>query len=96
MRISVEVLSGPTDGEVYSFKNSFNIGRDTSANLPLPLDRFVSRHHAQVLISDANWVLEDLNSTNGTFIDDKRVQGRIILNNGQIVKIGRTWVQFNW
>lgn len=96
MKINAEILSGPTDGEVFSYKGTFNIGRDLSAALSLSFDRFVSRHHAQVSFSGNEYFLEDLNSTNGTFIDNNRIQGRIILENGQIVKIGRTWVRFYW
>lgn len=96
MKINVEMLSGPTDGEKLSFRSSFNIGRDTKANLSLPFDRFVSRHHAQLLVEGNEIIFEDLNSTNGTFMDGNKVDGRIILQNGQILKIGRTWVQFSW
>ncbi len=96
MKVNLEILSGPTDGEVFSFKNSLDIGRDPGANLSLPLDRFISRHHAKILLAQPECFLEDLNSTNGTFIDNNRIQGRIILNNGQIFRVGRTWVQITW
>ena len=96
MKVSIEILSGPTDGEVLKFNNSFDIGRDPSANLPLPLDRFISRRHAKIILSGNDCVLEDLNSTNGTFIDNNRISGRIMLSNGQIFRVGRTWAQIVW
>ncbi len=96
MKVNIEVLSGPTDGESFSFRNSFDIGRDSSSGLVLSLDKFISRHHAKILISGNECEIEDLNSTNGTFIDNKRLSGRSALSNGEIFRVGRTWLQIAW
>jgi pSer/pThr/pTyr-binding forkhead associated (FHA) protein len=96
MRISIEVASGPTDGELFSFKSSFGIGRDKSNELALPLDRFISRRHARILAAEPECFLEDLGSTNGTFVNNERLHGRIVLKNGQIFRVGRTWLQIEW
>lgn len=96
MKVNLEVLSGPTDGETYAFKNSFDIGRDGGANLSLSLDRFISRRHARVLLAEPECFLEDLNSTNGTFVDNNRVSGRVVLGNGQVFRVGRTWLKIEW
>ncbi|MDQ7823042.1 MAG: FHA domain-containing protein [Candidatus Eremiobacteraeota bacterium] len=96
MKANIEVLSGPTDGETFSFKSSFDIGRDKTSNISLPMDRYISRRHARVLLAEPECFLEDLASTNGTFVNNARVHGRIILNNGQIFRVGRTWLQIEW
>lgn len=96
MKVNIEVLSGPTDGETFAFGNSFDIGRDTSSRLPLSLDKFISRHHAKIHVHDSDCILEDLNSTNGTFVDNKRLSGGVNLSNGQIFRVGRTWLQIGW
>ena len=94
MNIQLEVLSGPLDGHVYQFNSTSDIGRE--GKLKLAVDRFVSRRHAIIEIAGVIVTLEDLESTNGTFIDDQRVQGRVELKNGKTFRIGRTWLQIRW
>lgn len=94
MNVQLEVLSGPLDGHIYQFNSTSDIGRE--GKLKLAVDRFVSRRHAIVEIAGVIVTLEDLESTNGTFVDDQRVQGRIELKNGKIFRIGRTWLQIRW
>lgn len=96
MKIRLEVLSGPTDGEIHNLKGSISIGRDKSNELALPWDKFISRRHARILVAEPECFLEDLGSTNGTFINGERLKGRIVLSNGQIFRVGRTWLQIEW
>ena len=49
--------------------------------------KFVSRHHAQLISDESGCVIEDLNSTNGIFVDDVRVK-RHRLNDGDVVSLG--------
>ena len=94
MNVQLEVLSGPLDGHVYQFNSTSDIGRESK--LKLTVDRFVSRRHAILEVSGMGVVVEDLDSTNGTFVDDQRVQGRAELANGKVFRIGRTWLQIRW
>lgn len=94
MKVNLEILSGPLDGHIYQFNSTSDIGRE--GKLKLAVDRFVSRKHAIVEISGASVFLEDLASTNGTFIDDERLEGRTQLSNGKIFRVGRTWLQISW
>lgn len=94
MRLKVEVLSGPIDGHMYEFNHTVDIGRD--GKIQIPKDRFVSRRHAQIDVREPRVFLEDLGSTNGTFVDDQRVTGRVELQNGKIFRVGRTWLEINW
>jgi len=96
MKVKIEVTSGPTDGEVFQFKNSFGLGRDKTNEIALPLDKFISRRHARVLLAEPECFLEDLGSTNGTFVNNERLHGRIVLTNGQVFRVGRTWLQIEW
>jgi DNA-binding winged helix-turn-helix (wHTH) protein len=64
------------------------IGRDQQCAIRLD-DTGVSRRHARLRIgTDAHAVLEDLQSTNGTFVGRRRVKGEIPLNDGDVVVIG--------
>jgi type II secretory pathway predicted ATPase ExeA len=49
--------------------------------------KFVSRHHAQIVCDDDGCVIEDLNSTNGVFVDEKQVK-KFRLNDGDVVSLG--------
>jgi general secretion pathway protein A len=63
------------------------IGRTVDNDLQVD-SRFVSRHHCQIITGAEGSVIEDLNSTNGIFVQGKRVR-RYNLNDGDIVVIGK-------
>ena len=63
------------------------VGRTVDNDLQID-SRFVSRHHCQVITGADGSVIEDLNSTNGIFVQGKRVR-RYNLNDGDIVVIGK-------
>ena len=94
MRVNLEVLSGPLDGHIFQFNSTSDIGRE--GKIKLGIDRFVSRRHAVVDIQGVTVFLEDLASTNGTFVDDERLDGRTQLSNGKTFRVGRTWLQIAW
>jgi serine/threonine protein kinase len=59
-----------------------------------PGDVQISRRHAQVVIQgNAVW-LEDLNSANGTYHNDRRIFGRVLLKGGDAIQIGNTILRF--
>ena len=62
---------------------SMTIGRDPSCQIWIDAPG-VSRRHASI----AAGVLEDLGSTNGTFVDGRRVKKPVVLNDGQSVRVG--------
>lgn len=64
------------------------IGRDMGCHLRFDDDPLVSRIHARVLLDQGRVVLEDLGSTNGTFVDEQRITGRRELAAGSRVRIG--------
>ena len=49
-----------------------------------------SQHHAKLSARDGTWLLEDLGSTNGTFVNDHRVTAPVEVHAGDVVKIGKT------
>lgn len=71
----------------------YSIGRESSNQIILK-DNFVSRRHAELIISDNGEVLlRDLGSSNGTFVNDKRIN-ECFLKQGDIVKCGSVFL--NW
>jgi hypothetical protein len=79
-----------SDGESLSVQ-SFGAGRIIIGRSPdneiYVKSKFVSRHHAQLVSDDDGCVIEDLNSTNGVFIDEKQVK-KHRLKNGETVSLG--------
>jgi ABC-type multidrug transport system ATPase subunit len=67
-------------------KPAFAIGRDAANDLVLS-DPQVSRRHARLACPDGRWMLEDLNSTNGTFVGGQRISVAEV-EAGDIIRIG--------
>ena len=66
------------------------IGRDDSCQIHIPRDN-ISRYHAKLTMKPNECCdLEDLDSTNGTFVNDVRLTGKCMLKNGDLVRIGAT------
>jgi class 3 adenylate cyclase len=67
-----------------------SIGR-SSENIIAITDSSASRRHAEILISETEGVItvEDLNSTNGTYVNRKRISSPVALNNSDTIRIGR-------
>lgn len=68
------------------------IGREDDCDIPLPL-RNVSRQHAQVSYNGDEYSINDLESTNGTFVNNIRVS-KCILRNHDLIRIGEAKILF--
>jgi len=79
-------LDGTSMGETYLVPGRMYIGRTSDNDLRIE-NRFVSRHHAQIVTTAESSLIEDLNSTNGIFVLGRRVR-RHRLQEGDVVKIG--------
>jgi hypothetical protein len=71
-------LSGPTE-----------IGRSNGCAIRLQ-DTYVSQMHARLADRDGAWYVEDLGSTNGTYLNDRRVQTPVEVHAGDVVRVGKT------
>ncbi len=70
-----------------------NVGRAEYNDLVLP-DESVSTTHAKLQRREGVWVLVDLDSTNGCFVDAERVQGEMPLAPGALIRFGEVQVLF--
>jgi pSer/pThr/pTyr-binding forkhead associated (FHA) protein len=109
VRLTVSILSGVEDGLQlnYSTENGdgliaddkwvISIGRREDSDICLRNDTFVSRLHAYLFWQTERWWLEDLGSTNGTYLEheetEARVKGTIPINPGFLFRIGHTWMR---
>jgi hypothetical protein len=66
------------------------IGKDPSNDLTIDSDATVSRLHAVLERFSSGWVLRDVGSRNGTFVNGERVFGERVLRPGDEVRIGQT------
>jgi type II secretory pathway predicted ATPase ExeA len=78
---------GQTVSEHELFPGRLIIGRTAANDLQID-SRFVSRHHCQIVTTAQSCVIEDLNSTNGIYLQSKRVRYHN-LNDGDVVTIGQ-------
>lgn len=84
------VRRGPQPNQVYELTAEVtNLGRDITNDIVIN-DREVSRHHLRFTRGADGCTMEDLGSTNGTFINGKRVTGALSLKNGDMVGLGET------
>ena len=83
----IVVTEGRTTQELPLSVGRVIIGRTSDNDIQVD-SRFVSRHHCQIITGTEGSVIEDLNSTNGIFVQGKRVR-RYNLNDGDIVVIGK-------
>ncbi len=91
MQVDLRVLAGPYKGRVFSFTqaDTFLIGRTIDSHLYLPEDKFFSRHHCLLEITPPHCRLRDLGSTNGTFVNGRRV-AEASLQHGDEIQGGET------
>ncbi len=83
---------GPQPGEITSLiKQAMIIGRDARHDITIN-DPEVSRQHARLLLQAEGYLLEDLGSTNGTFLNGVRLSQPILLSDGDEVGLGETVV----
>lgn len=92
--LAIEVMNGPMDGLRFVFPPSgvMSIGRHPENDVALLLDHYVSRRHAKITCEDGKYLLEDTNSSNGTWMDDKKVS-TVEVPVGATFRVGNTYLK---
>ncbi len=86
------VRQGPVPGKIFELaKDMMTLGRDVNNDLVIN-DSEVSRNHARLTAQSGGYLIEDLASTNGTFVNGQRLIGPKLLNSGDVVGLGETIV----
>ncbi|PTL84618.1 sigma 54-interacting transcriptional regulator [Vitiosangium sp. GDMCC 1.1324] len=90
----IQVTAGPDDGKsLVSDKERLRCGAHPTNDLVLAEDRTASRHHFEIINTERGWLLVDLNSTNGTFLDGRRIE-RAYLSSGSQIRAGSSTLAF--
>ena len=88
-RLQLEVVAGNAAGTVIGVGEQLVFGRQTEGYGQLANDPELSRHHAEVSrLPTGEYQLEDLSSTNGTFVNAARLQAPVVLALGDEVELG--------
>jgi serine/threonine-protein kinase len=91
MRVILEVVQGPRRGRTFVFDrhDTFIVGRSRFVHCPMPEDLALSRDHFMIEINPPQCELRDLGSTNGTFVNNHRVE-RVRLSSGDVIAAGQS------
>jgi pSer/pThr/pTyr-binding forkhead associated (FHA) protein len=79
-------------GRTYRLDGNMQIGRAEACHVKLD-DTYVSQFHARVFGKDGAWCVEDLGSTNGTFLNDRKVTAPEVLRAGDRIRMGKTTLE---
>jgi HD-GYP domain-containing protein (c-di-GMP phosphodiesterase class II) len=86
----IRISTGPYRGREKTISDkALSIGRDAEAGIQI-LDRAASRFHAEVFPVGGMWFVRDLESKNGTYVNDERLKDEELLREGDVIKIGST------
>jgi hypothetical protein len=88
MAYQMVMKTGPAPGKIYTLENTqIAIGREAGSDVFVN-DVEVSRQHARLVSQFGDYTLEDLDSTNGTFVNGQRITGPRILKPGDTIFLG--------
>ncbi len=92
MSFKLSVRQGPRPNLVFELdQDSYTIGREAGNEIVIE-DAQVSRRHATLTRQGASYLLEDIGSTNGTYVNGKRVTAPVLLTNGDMIGLADTIV----
>jgi hypothetical protein len=86
-------LQGPQKGELFTLQPTTIIGTDPKTCGVVLQDKFMSSKHAEIKAENGIWVLRDSGSTNGTYVNNKRIDRHELVDN-DFVKFGQAMLKF--
>jgi pSer/pThr/pTyr-binding forkhead associated (FHA) protein len=75
-------------------REEMTIGRSLQCDISVPDDRFISQYHARISMQNNSYVVEDLGSTNGTYLNGTRIKSPARVQRGDRVALGNTILEF--
>jgi hypothetical protein len=89
--LRLEVIEPPEHrGTCYEIAAELTVGRAPGCQIELQGDTYVSQLHARVFVQDGATFVQDLGSTNGTYVNRAKVDATVPLHRGDYLQIGRT------
>ncbi|MBM3707269.1 MAG: FHA domain-containing protein [Actinobacteria bacterium] len=92
-------LINTANSKVFNLVSSNFIGRGRETNgvkknVNIENDQFISRIHAKIIYDGRRFKLSDSSSNSGTFVNGSRIKGWVTLEDGDLIKIGKTFLKF--
>ena len=100
-RVIITVMSGAEDGKVFELdKFPVMLGRHPGDDVCLPYDTRVSRQHARITQEGNSYFIADVGpqgkgSTNGTYLNEKKITTKTPVSSGDILLLGTIWLKFD-
>jgi len=85
-------LQGPQKGELFTLQPTNTIGTEQGCTIVLN-DKFMSSKHAEIKAEQGMWILRDSGSTNGTYVNNRRVDRHELVDN-DFIKFGSAMLKF--
>lgn len=88
------VVGGDLNGTIFDLLDGETVvGRSPDCTIPLEFQG-VSRRHFKVIVNDEDCSVEDMGSSNGTFLNNTKIEGNVALSKGDMVKLGSIALKF--
>ncbi len=87
-------LEGPQKGREFPLKDAAILGRSSECEVCIN-DPTVSRHHAQITRTARGWVIQDMGSSNGTILDEKKINAPTPLRDQALITAGQNVLRFS-
>jgi hypothetical protein len=92
----IKVEAGFRPGrEMLISKEKTSIGRAEGSDIALFGDSGVEKTHAHIVLDGGRYFLEDLQTPGGSYVNDQKVQGRMPLKSGDLIRVGKSELRFN-
>ena len=89
--LRLKVTAPPeSKGQVYDIADELTVGRAATCAISLEDDHYVSQVHARIFRRDGDVLVEDLGSTNGTYVNRRKVAYPMPVRRGDKIQIGKT------
>ena len=88
------VVGGDLNGTLFDLVQAeVSCGRNADNSIPLEFNG-ISRYHFKLVDNGGEWSVQDSGSKNGTFLNNKKIEGSILLNKGDMIKLGSMALKF--
>lgn len=88
------VVGGDLNGTIFDLlEGQTVVGRNPDCTIPLDFQG-ISRQHFKVVVQDGEAKIQDMGSSNGTFVNNQKIEGAVALNRADMVKIGSIALKF--
>src|ERR1700733_5355649 len=91
----LRVVGGPHTGKMFALRDGAVLGREAPADVVLAdTSQEISRRHARISVHEGQTMIEDLGSTNGTYVNGELLKGKSVLRAGDRIQLGATALDY--